>query len=156
LIWVWLGAGFLVLLAVVYFVGVRPVGRRDTAERDGATMVLREEQLQIRKTRERLADVTTRREISREIKTVTVPVTKEELVVERNGVEAVRIPIREERVDVATRMVPLHEVSVHQREWTEDRKIQAVLKKEVARIETTGDVRFAEATTTDQGEQPHG
>lgn len=82
--------------------------------------------------------VTMRKEVSRELKTVTVPVTKEELVVEKNGVEAARIPIREERVDLSVRSVPLNEVSVYQREWEENREIQAVLKKEVARVETTG------------------
>lgn len=108
-------------------------------------MVLRAEQLHVRKTRERLADVTTRKEITRVLKTVTVPVTKEELVVERNGVEAARIPLREEQVDIAAHMVPLNTVSVHKREWEERKEIQAVLKKEVARVETMGDVKVSDA-----------
>lgn len=136
---IWIQAGFL-LLGALYFFVVLPAGRR---ARDGARVMLREEQLQVRKTREQLAEVSTHCEISRAVKTVTVPVAKEELVVEKDGVEAARIPICEERVEVSTRTVPLNDVSVYRREWQETQEIAAVLKKEVARIETTGSAPVA-------------
>jgi uncharacterized protein (TIGR02271 family) len=133
-------AGLLVLLAAIYFLAF-PLGRRKRS------ILLRQEELHVRKTREQLADVTTHKEVSRETKTVTVPVTREELVVEKDGVEAARIPLCEEQVDVSTHVVPLNEVSVQQREWTENRTVQAVLKKEVARVETTGDAPYTDITT---------
>jgi len=110
----------------------------------------------VSKTREQLAEVTVRKEVFREMNTVRVPVTKEELVVERDGVEAARIPLREERVEVSTRSVPLNQVSVYQREWDEDREIQAVLKKEVVRVEATGGAEFSEETPVREGWQPPG
>ncbi|HWI60553.1 MAG TPA: YsnF/AvaK domain-containing protein [Symbiobacteriaceae bacterium] len=141
MVWVYILAGLLLLAAVVYYLTPRPARKQDTA-----TMVLREEQLDIRKTREQLADVSTRKEVTREMKTVTVPVTREDFVVEKDGVEVARIPLCEEQVDVATRRVPLNEVSVHKREWEEDREIQALLKKEVARVEVTGQAEYVEET----------
>ncbi|HYG57075.1 MAG TPA: YsnF/AvaK domain-containing protein [Symbiobacteriaceae bacterium] len=145
--WFGIFAGVLLLLVAIYFLVARPAGSADADERDDATVVLREEQLSLGKTREQLADVTTHTEVRREMKTVTVPVTREELVVEKNGVEAVRIPICEERIDVSTRSVPLHEVSVHRRKWEENKEISAVLKKEIARVETSGAAKYSEETS---------
>jgi len=133
--------GLLVLVGVIYFLIVRGSGRQ---ERSDATVVLREEQLQVGKTRERLADVTTRKEVTQAMKTVTVPVMKEELVVVKDGVEAARIALSEEQVDLSTRTVPINEVSVYRREWQDDKEIDVVLKREVARVETTGDVKHPE------------
>lgn len=145
-------AGILMALAAIYFLAFPLRGRRRT--RGDVMLILREEHLDIRKTREQLADVATHKEVSRELKTVTVPVTKEELVVEKDGVEAARIPLCEEQVDVSTRVVPLNEVSVYQREWKENKTLQAVLKKEVARVETTGDAPYTDATIGSEGAPP--
>jgi uncharacterized protein (TIGR02271 family) len=147
--WLWLwgvvGAGlFLTWVLLSVFAPARR--RRAAREQDQGTVQLREEQLQVRKSRVQLADVTTHKEVVREKKTVTVPVTREELVVEKDGEEAARIPLREERVEVSTRSVPLNEVSVYEREWQEEQEVEAVLKKEVARIETTGDATYTEET----------
>lgn len=141
MIWIWLLVGF----GIVALLLVGPMRRRRAVkEQDSATVLLREEQLQLSKTREPLAAVTTHMEVSSELKTVTVPVRREELVVEKDGEEVARIPVREERVDVSTRTVPLNEVSVYRREWEEEREVQAVLKKEVARIEANGTATYTE------------
>lgn len=142
--WMWVLLGLVVLVAAVFIRLWRPAKRLDIKETDQATVLLRAEELALSKTREQLARVTTHTEVSRQLQTVTVPVSKEELVVEKDGVEAARIPIREERVDVSTRVVPLNDVAVHQREWKENREVRAVLKKEVARIETAGSATFTE------------
>jgi len=137
-------AGALAILAAVYFLVRRPAAPNNAGEQNRATMALREEQLTLRKTRQQIADVTVHKELVHELQTVTVPVTREELVVEKDGAEAARIALREERVDVSTRFVPLNQVSVYRREWEENRELQAVLKKEVARVETTGNAEVHE------------
>ena len=139
MIWVWTLVGVLLIGGALFFLLTRPASPKSAQRRPEAAMLLREERLRVRKTREQLADVTTRKEVTRQLKTVTVPVTREELVVEKDGEEAARIPLCEEQVQVSTQVVPLNEVSVHQREWEEHRTVEAVLKKEVARVETTGD-----------------
>lgn len=143
MIWVWLFAGLFLIWAVFTVRNQRRATRKGP---DGATILLREEQLKLTKTREHLADVTTRKEVHRDVLTISVPITKEDLVVEKNGVAVARIPLREDQVDLSTRSVPLNEVSIYEREWEENREIQAMLKKEVVRIETTGEVQYAEQT----------
>lgn len=152
MMWIWMLAGLVLLAAVVVLVAGRqgPDGRRQ------ARVVLREERLRVRKTREQVAEVTTRKEVRRELKTVTVPVRREELVVEKNGAEAARIPLCEERVDVSTRSVPLNDVSVYRRAWEEQRRVEADLKKEVARIAVTGDAPYTEGTPAADESPPPG
>ncbi|MDF2629813.1 MAG: hypothetical protein K0R39_3644 [Symbiobacteriaceae bacterium] len=116
----------------------------DAEQRADLSMQLREEQVQVHKTREQLADVRTHTEVVRDTKTLTVPVTREEFVVEKDGAEVARIPLREEQVDVVTRMVPLNEVSVHEQAWTEDLEIETLVRKEVARVETSGEAEVRE------------
>jgi uncharacterized protein (TIGR02271 family) len=153
LIWI-LAAAALLLFGAVYFLAARPARSESPEARNDTTIQLRAEELQVRKRREQLADVTTRHEVSQELKTVTVPVTREELVVEKDGVEAVRIPLCEEQVDVTTRTVPLNAVSVYRREWEEQQTVDAVLRKEVARVETTGTAQITDATAGAEENQP--
>lgn len=136
--WVWMLAGVMLLAAALWV--LLPGRKKQATERDHVTVALRQEQVQIHKRREQLADVTTRTEVIRGQKTVTVPVVREEFVVEKDGAEVARIPLNEQRVAVSTRTVPLNEVSVYEREWEETEHLQAVVREEVAGVETTGDV----------------
>lgn len=150
--WLLVGAAVIAALVLIPARGRRSRARRAEAERrrnaEGpadVTVALREEQLQIRKTKQDLADVRTHTEVIHEMKTVTVPVAREELVVEQDGAEVARIPLREERVDVSTYDVPLNDVAVYEREWSENREIREMVRKEVARIETSGEAEVREA-----------
>lgn len=142
LTWLWMLGGVLLLAAVLWF--LVPGGKGDVADRNEVTVALREEQLQVRKSRERLADVATHKEVIREMRTVIVPVEREEFVVEKDGDEVARIPLSEQQVELSTRTVPLNEVSVYEREWEETERVQAAVKKEVARVETTGEAEIRE------------
>jgi uncharacterized protein (TIGR02271 family) len=141
----WLLFAALVIAAVLLGWGIGGRRRSESPEeRSEATVALREEQVQVRKTREHLADVDTHTEVVREMKTVTVPVAHEEFVVEKDGAEVARIPLSEERVDVSTHVVRLNDVSVYEREWTENQEIREMVRKEVARIETSGEAETRE------------
>jgi uncharacterized protein (TIGR02271 family) len=103
------------------------------------TMKLREEQLDIRTERVQLADVEVRRETVTDEQVLTVPVTREELVVWKNGVEAVRIPVREDRVEVRKVPVVLQDVNVYTEHVESEETVEETLKRETARIEVTGE-----------------
>lgn len=68
--------------------------------------------------------------------------------------ETIRIPVSEERVEVSTHTVPLNDVAVYRREWEEQQQIEAVLRKEVARIEKTGAAQYTEASAGADDQPP--
>ncbi|NGZ77017.1 YsnF/AvaK domain-containing protein [Saccharibacillus alkalitolerans] len=114
------------------------------------TMQLRAEQLEIDKHRVRTGEVDVRKEIVREEKTITVPVTHEEVVIERRAVndmqsdesagrdETIRIPVSEERIEVNKHNVVTEEVEVGKRSVEGTRHIEDTVKREEARVERTG------------------
>lgn len=124
--------------------------RKDTAD-DNAKLSLRKEELDIDKSKIQKGEVELGKEIIEENKSVDVPVTREEVVIERKSLdneasdspitdeETVRIPVTEEKVDVGKHTVVTGEVSAHKREIEDTRHIDETLKHEEARINTTGD-----------------
>lgn len=121
------------------------------AEDDGS-LHLRKEELDINKKRVQAGEVELSKEIVEEQKTVDVPVTHEEVVIERRSVdneasdypigesETIRIPVSEEQVDVDKHTVITGEVSAHKREVEENKHVDETLKREEARVNSTGDV----------------
>jgi uncharacterized protein (TIGR02271 family) len=114
---------------------------------------LREEQLDIDKRERQAGEVRLRKEVVTEQRNIEVPVTREEVVVERHPVqgreaadqtldadEEVRIPIMEEEVDVQKRAVVREEVSVGKRRVQETKNVSDTVRREEARIESQGDV----------------
>ena len=83
-----------------------------------------------------------------------VPVTREEVVVERHPVgrrpadseigtgaeESVRVPLREERAHLEKETVVAEELSVGKREVEERERLSGTVRREEARVETEGDV----------------
>jgi len=124
---------------------------KDSKVVDDEKLYLREEELDIAKDKVKTGEVTLRKEIIEEPKTVNVPVTHEEVVIERRAInnelsdspitdeEIIRIPVSEERVEVGKHTVITGEVSAHKREVEETKQIEETLKKEEARIDTDGD-----------------
>jgi uncharacterized protein (TIGR02271 family) len=102
-------------------------------------MKLREEQLSINKMRVRTADVEVHRESVTDEETLTVPVIREELVVTKDGVETMRIPIRKERVEIRKIPVVLQDVRVYTQQVEAVETVEEMLRKETARIEVTGE-----------------
>jgi uncharacterized protein (TIGR02271 family) len=120
---------------------------RDAFDR---TIQLREERLKVNKHRESAGDVTVRKEVITENKQITVPVEREEVVIERRPAsgtaagdiraETIRVPVSEERVDVSKEAVVTEEVNVGKRKVTDQKTVGGTVKKEELRVEETGNV----------------
>ncbi|MCP8968101.1 YsnF/AvaK domain-containing protein [Ectobacillus ponti] len=106
------------------------------------TILLREEQLQIEKTRKELGKVKVHTEQVTEEKTITIPLTREEIVIEtalpEGKIEVMRIPLREEQLEIHKHMVEIEDVSVYMKQTEELQHIEETLRKEKLRIEATG------------------
>jgi len=131
---------------------------RDIAERrdiEGERRLeLHEERLDIDKQRVQTGEVAVRKEVITETRTVEVPVTREEVVIERRPIpegtvtdaqiregEEIRVPVSEERVVVDKHPVATEEVIVDKRTVQEEREVSANLRREEIRVEGEGNVR---------------
>ena len=121
-----------------------------TTTEDRRTMELKEEELKVRKTPVKKGEVEVRKEVVTEHKRVDVPVEREEVVIERKPArgrasgsmksEEIRIPVKEERVDVSKETVAKEEVSVGKRKVRGTRTVAGDVKKEQLRVDESGDV----------------
>jgi len=129
----------------------RDVEKPVAAMEGGRVVELKEEQLQAHKERVQTGEVDIKKRVVTEQKTLEVPVTKEEVVVERRPVagsppahepiregEEIRIPVSEEHVEVEKRPVVKEEIVVGKRPIQETQKVAGTIRKEVAEIERKG------------------
>jgi len=126
----------------------------------GKTVKVREEQLHARKTPVEAGEVRVRKDVVTETQTLDVPVTREEVVIERHPVsghasstdirsgEEIRIPVKEEQVRVEKEAVVKEEVSVGKRKVTDTEHVAGTVKKEQVKVEKTGDVDVHTTETT--------
>lgn len=133
--------------------------KREETSEDDAKLRLRKEELDIKKNRVQKGEVELGKEIIEERKEVDVPVTREEVVIERRdinneasdspitGEEAIRIPVSEEMVDVDKHTVVTGEISAHKHSIEDTRHIDENLKREEARINKIGDPDVVESDT---------
>lgn len=111
-------------------------------------MQLWEERMEISKNKIQTGEVSIHKEVVTEEKNITVPVKREELVIENNNdkgeenTETIRIPIKEERIDIHKQPVDLEDVSVNKHQYEEIKHINETLKKEVPHISVNGDVKI--------------
>lgn len=122
-------------------------------EDEARKLRLREEQLDVSKNKVQAGEVQVRKEIIEEQKTVNVPVSHEEIVIERRAVnndststpvgadETIRIPVSEEQVEVHKNTVVTGEVDIHKREVQDTEQVKDTVKREEARVDKTGDVK---------------
>ncbi len=119
-------------------------------QRGDAKMTFREEQLDIEKDRVRTGDVDIHKEVVTDEKNVTVPVSREELVVEKTKfdhgkqTETNRIPLSEERIDVDKDSVQLNDVSVHKEQYQDTETVEETLKKEKLAMDKKGDAKVTD------------
>ncbi len=112
---------------------------------------LREEQLNVSKDRVQSGEVGLHKEVVSEQKTVNVPVTHEEVVIERRAVtdgqvdntpigegETIRVPVSEEQVNVSKNTVVTGEVAIGKREVQETQQVTDTVRREEARIDQQG------------------
>ena len=121
---------------------------------ENASVLLHEEKLDIDKARVTTGEVILNKEVIEEQKTVEVPVTHEQVVIERRTFDAeptnetitegesIRIPVSADRVGVDKYTVVTGEVSAHKRDVEETQVVQDVLHKEVADVEVEGDAEI--------------
>lgn len=114
---------------------------------------LREEQLNVEKQAVQSGEVHLRKDVVTEQKTVDVPVSHEEVYIERRPVadgqvdstpigqdETIRVPVSEEQVNVTKTPVVTGEVAVGKRKVQETQQVSDTVRREEARVDRTGDV----------------
>jgi len=113
---------------------------------------LREEQLNVNKERVQAGEARLRKEVVAEQKTIDVPVTHEEIIIEQRPItggrvdttpigesETIRVPVSEERVNVSKQTVETGEVTIDKRAVQETQRVTDTVRKEKARVEQEGD-----------------
>jgi len=111
----------------------------------------REEEMRVRKQPVQAGEVEVRKEVHTEHRTVEVPVTKEEVVIERRPVtghqvassapaagEQIRIPVTEEQVHIEKQPVVKEEVVVGKRKVQDTEKVAGTVRKEEIKVEKKG------------------
>lgn len=135
-------------------------GVTDTTN-EGGRMQLREEELHARKTSTETGQVSLGKEVVSEQRTVEVPVTREEVYIERQPVDrrpsdspisesersTIDVPVREEHVTVEKTPVVYEEVGVGKRQIEETRDVNATVRREELRVDREGDARLTGGTT---------
>jgi uncharacterized protein (TIGR02271 family) len=113
---------------------------------------LREEELRAEKERVQAGEVRVRKEVVSEERTIDVPVTREEVVIERRPAEhagevsgrideddEIRIPVMEEEVRVEKTPVVREEVTVKKRQVQDTERVSDTVRREEARVERSGE-----------------
>ena len=110
-----------------------------TNKNNAQTLQLREEQLEIKKERVQLGEVKVHKEVVEEHKTFTVPIKREVMVIEAGDEEELRIPLKEEDVEIRKHPVQVNEITITKRQIEETKQIKKKLKKETAHVDVSGD-----------------
>lgn len=117
-------------------------------------MRLRAEQLRAYKQPHQAGEVILRKEVVSSQESLDVPITREEVVIERRTLaedasaaeepigagQTIRIPINDEEVRVSKQNVTIGEVVIGKRELHETRHVTDTVRREEARLEREGDV----------------
>jgi uncharacterized protein (TIGR02271 family) len=138
--------------------GARLDSDRDTKLDSERVMELREEQLDVHTERMQTGEVSLRKEIITETQTIEVPVTREEIVVERRSLDGVpregsldaagldmdqkeiRIPVSEEFVHIDKKVVPREEIRVSKEKITDTKTVSEDVRREEAQVDSDGKV----------------
>jgi len=116
---------------------------------------LREEELDVEKTKRTAGHMRLRKVVHTEMRNITVPVSKEEVIVERVPASEARntdtesafkeqeisMPIREEEIDINKRTVLKEEVKLSRQSHTEHQKVSGEVRREDVEIERERDYK---------------
>jgi uncharacterized protein (TIGR02271 family) len=128
----------------------------DRTATDADTLRLREEELSTRKTSVETGAVHLGKDVVEEERELDVPVSREEVYVERRPVdrraadrpieagqtETIRVPVREEHVEVEKQPVVYEEVAVGKRVTQDTERVSDTVRREELRVDTDGDVEI--------------
>ncbi len=115
-----------------------------------AIINLHREKLKISKRKVQTGEVTIRKEVIHELKNISIPIAKEVLVIEnsridpsngKNVKETIRIPYKEERVNIEKRAVQLEDISIIKKQFSEFQRYKGTLTEEKINVNVTGDIR---------------
>jgi len=124
-----------------------------SSDKDRERIELREEELQATKHEVKAGEVRVRKDVVTEERTIDVPVTREEVIIERHPAsgrsttgsikegEEIRVPITEEEVRVEKRPVVKEEITVGKRKVQDTETVRDTVRREEARIEESGTSR---------------
>jgi len=134
-------------------------GRGSSSNDSTQSIELREEELRAQKERVQAGEVRVRKEVVSEERTIEVPVTREEVVIERRPAakgrtaegridenEEIRIPLMEEEVRVEKKPVVREEVTLKKQQVQDTERVSDTVRREEARIERTGDAHVQGGT----------
>lgn len=140
----------------------RDLGRGARGEGE-ERLTLSEEELEARKRVREAGAVTVRKEVVTEHRQIDVPITKEEVHVERVPAssaaapegeafreETIRVPVREEEVEVTKRPRVREEVRVTRTARQQEQRVEGDVRREEARVDRTD----APGRIADDGEEP--
>jgi uncharacterized protein (TIGR02271 family) len=125
-----------------------------TTTSEAETLRLREEELRARKTPVETGRVQVGKEVVEEQKSFEVPVSREEVTVERHAVErrpsdepirdtegqTIKVPVREERLEVEKQPVVYEEVGVGKRATEETQQVSETVRREELRMDKEGSI----------------
>lgn len=125
------------------------------AEGERRAMPLREEVLNVDKQRVQSGEARLHKEVVEEQRSVDVPLTHEEVVVEHHPIaggrvsdtpvgqdEVIRVPVSEEQVNVTKTPVETGEVSIGKRAVQENQRVSDTVRREEAHLEKEGEPRL--------------
>ncbi|MFT9600738.1 YsnF/AvaK domain-containing protein [Mesobacillus sp.] len=126
---------------------------RNRYSNEEQTLKLREEQLDVSKERVEAGEVEVHKEVVEEQQKVNIPVTREEVYIEKREVneaasgtdatidddETIRVPIMEEKVEVSKKPVVSEELVIGKREVTDTEQVVESVKREEAHLEADDD-----------------
>ena len=138
------------------------------ADEEDYRIQLRGEVLRTFRERVQSGEVRLRKEVITENQSVQVPVTREELVVERVGAtgqespdagqigsdQEIRVPLSEERARVEKKPVVTEEVRVGKRKVQDTELVSEDVRHEELRLDKDGDVEIDTRTGTKKGKKP--
>jgi len=148
--------------------GVRETGTegvQETATEGEQRVRLREEQLRAQKQPVETGEARLRKDVVSEQQSMDVPVTHEEVYVERRPGsgqptdqplgegETYRVPVRDEQVSVDKQAVEREEVSMGKRPVEETKRVSDTVRREEARVERTGDANVRGSDAEDISDQ---
>jgi uncharacterized protein (TIGR02271 family) len=126
----------------------------ESGQTDGK-LELHKEELDITKNSVNAGEVVLSKEVVEEQKTIDVPVMHEEVVITRTPVnnsssnatisssdESIHIPVSQEEVETHKYTVTTEEISASKRQVSETQHIEETLRREEAKVDTTGSVNI--------------
>lgn len=127
---------------------------------DGRTIQLNEEQLRTHKETVNSGDVKVRKEVKTEHKQISVPVEREEVVIERRPArgrsganvrsEEIRIPVKEEKVRVSKETVAKEDVRVGKRKVQDTQTVGGDVRREELVVESEGRAKVRQDSKTNR------